>query len=253
MTATGEDLVVSVEDLALNRGHSILHWNCRSLFPKWPEICHIIEDGKCEINIFTESWLDNSTSDEYLFIEGYNTFRMDRTAKSGKQRGGGIIAFIKEQLDVSVIDTHTMCCREVESLTIKLSLVRTKEIYYLCIYRPPSGDIDIFIDKLEVMITTLSNKNNIEVNIVGDLNIDFALPRDPKTKKFLDFMHRYGLINVIRSNTHLNVATNQCSLLDVFITNDQLVYVQHGIVPTDISDHYMIFAARKKFKVKTSK
>ncbi len=251
MTTVGEDLVVSVEDLALNKGHSILHWNCRSLFPKWHEICNIIVNGECEINFFTESWLDSSTDSNYLYLEGYNTFRMDRNSKSGKARGGGVIAFVKEKLDVFQLDTHTECCKELEILTLKLDLIRTKEIYYLCIYRPPSGDVDAFIEKLDTMITTLSNKNNIEVNIVGDLNFDMSLPRDPKTKKFLDLMRRYGLTNIILSNTHLNVATNRCSSLDVFVTTDTMMYGQHGIVPTDLSDHYMIFAARKKFKIKS--
>ncbi len=51
----------------------------------------------------------------------------------------------------------------------------------------------------------------------------------------------------------MNLATHRVSKLDLFITNDQLMYSQHGVVLTDLSDHSIIFVARKKFKIKKGK
>ncbi len=137
MMASSNDLVVSVADLAHNMGHTVLHWNCQSLYPKWEEICHIINKGDGELNFFTDSWLDCQTPDAYLHLDGYVTFRMDRDIRSGKKRGGGIIAFVKEKLRIEMVDSHTFCSTEMEILTLKLDLTRTRDIFYLCIYRPP--------------------------------------------------------------------------------------------------------------------
>ena len=83
---------------------------------------------------------------------------------------------------------------------------------------------------------------------MGDLNIDLLMARDLKTRRLNDLLKRYDLTNMIKSSTHLNLASNRSSKLDLFITNDKLMYSQDGVVPTGMSYHSIIFVARKKFK-----
>ncbi len=76
-----------------------------------------------------------------------------------------------------------MCSPLIEILTLKLELLYVKDIFILGIYRPPSGDINDFISFLDNIIVNLSHKPNIEVNLIGDMNVNFKLSRDPKTTK----------------------------------------------------------------------
>ena len=83
----------------------------------------------------------------------------------------------------------------------------------------------------------------------GGHNIDMALPHDNKTKKFNELLRRYDLVKIIKSCTHLNLATNRASKLDLLITNDKLMYSQHGIVPTGVSDHSLILQQGRNLNV----
>ena len=55
VTASEDDLneVVSVSDLADNKGITVLQWNCRSLYNKLDEIVHINTNSKGDICIYT--------------------------------------------------------------------------------------------------------------------------------------------------------------------------------------------------------
>ena len=77
--------------------------------------------------------------------------------------------------------------------------------------------------------------------------------RDPDTRKYKEFLFRHGLSNIITSPTHYRENMTESSLIDLFITTDEELYSQHGVCPTMVSDHYIIFGARKKFKVKSNK
>ena len=70
-------------------------------------------------------------------------------------------------------------------------------------YRPPSGDIDEFLSKLEDLITTFRTKGLCEINITGDINLDLQKVRDPKVKKYNDFLKCIGLKNMITEVTHI--------------------------------------------------
>ena len=58
--------VSTLTDVGSNKGITILHWNARSIFNKFPEIGHILNASKCEIAIFGESWLTDSITDQML-------------------------------------------------------------------------------------------------------------------------------------------------------------------------------------------
>ena len=90
----------------------------------------------------------------------------------GIKRGGGVIAYCKSNLDIMKIEESSICTVYVEILTLKLSMTNVKETYILGVYRPPNPDIDSGLADLERIICNLSNKSNIEVTILGDMNID---------------------------------------------------------------------------------
>ena len=66
-------------------------------------------------------------------------------------------------------------------------------------------------------------------------------------------MSRHGLYNLITTPTHFKQNLLDASLIDLYMTTDPELYSQHGTCPTVVSDHYIIFGARKKFKIKHDK
>ena len=62
-----------------------------------------------------------------------------------------------------------------------------------------------------------------------------------------------GLVNLITVSTCFNATSWEPSLVDHFYTNDANLYIQHGTIQTDQSDHHMIYGSRKQFRIKRSK
>ena len=252
-TAEVEDEeVVSVGDLASNKGITILQWNCRSLYHKLDEIIHINKDSQGDVCIYTESWMTPNIPTGMVSLAGYNIFRQDRDPKVGKSRGGGILIYIRDHLKATLVENGSLCSKAIEVMTIKLDLKCVREIYIICVYRPPDGPVNEFVSEVDRIIGGLSSKVNIEVNLVGDVNIDLR-KRNPQVKLYRDLLRRHDLVNVIKTDTHYTANSGNSSLIDHFATNNIGLYNQAGVCPTDESDHYIIFASRKKFKVRRNK
>lgn len=57
----------------------------------------------------TETWLDGSISDNEVTLGGFNIIRSDRTAQSGKMRGGGVCFYINDRW-CTIIKIHQKIC-----------------------------------------------------------------------------------------------------------------------------------------------
>ena len=89
--------------------------------------------------------------------------------------------------------------------------------------------------------------------MVGDININLTARGDSNTRLYKEFCKRVGLTALITKDTCYSKAHDTSSCLDYFLTSAPNLYSQHGISPYMESDHVIIFAARKKFKVKHDK
>ena len=78
--------------------------------------------------------------------------------------------------------------------------------------------------------------------VMGDFNWDLMKhDKHPPTEKFLDVMYAKHLIPVINRPTR--VTMNTCTLIDNIFTNQYDVRENqlHGILKTDITDHFPLF------------
>ena len=66
-------------------------------------------------------------------------------------------------------------------------------------------------------------------------------------------MHFLYLTNVITEVTHIKQQELGFSLIDHYLTTDDDLYGYSGALPTNASDHFFVYAARKKPKVKHPK
>ena len=105
--------------------------------------------------------------------------------------------YIKNGVNVKKLDALSTCTPNLEALVVRLYLKGVKEIYAIGCYRPPDGNIDQFISEMEHILFNLSDRINIEILILGDLNINLNKHRETNVKKYTDFLKRHGLLNII--------------------------------------------------------
>ena len=86
LTETASELDYCIKSLKNLKGISIASLNICHLLPKIDNIKHILDKSDLDILCLCETFLDNNVVDEELQVPGYNFYRQDRTAASGKSR-----------------------------------------------------------------------------------------------------------------------------------------------------------------------
>lgn len=102
----------------------------------------------------------------------------------------------------------------------------------MTVYIPPDRKTDfknLFLDGIE----SLANE---EIIVVGDMNINWNAS---ETKTWKNSISRYGFKQVINDNTR--VSSNSATLLDHIYTNRDQHLSGSGVLPINISDHYMTY------------
>ena len=82
-----------LNDLDSVKGLRVGHLNVRSLIDKIDEIRFLLFKLDFDVLCFSETWFNESISNEQLCIDEYSIFRKDRM--DGK-RGGGVCIFVKK-------------------------------------------------------------------------------------------------------------------------------------------------------------
>ena len=86
--------------------------------------------------------------------------------------------------------------------------------------------------------------------LIGDMNVNLDKPRDPKTRHYVEFYKRQGLVSLIKGVTHHGVLFDSC--IDHVCVNRPEMFAKHGIVDLNASDHNLIYATRKQPKIEKS-
>ena len=98
----------------------------------------MLDDRKTDILCVSETWLSDTIPDRYVYIEGFNIFRFD------KGRGGGVCAYVRNDLKVSVLKPNTINETMVEDLWLKIQYDKLPSIIIGVMYRHPKAPIDSF-------------------------------------------------------------------------------------------------------------
>ncbi len=148
-------MIEYLQDLSKCKGHTTIFWNARSVLSKIEEIDRLAIEAKPEFIGVVETWLNSTIDDALIEIDGYNILRADRTELSGKKSGGGLLWYYEENTKCTPMPEFNYCYRKIEYCVLRLNLTRTRAIYMVLTYRPPSGNIQEFLNQLEELITTL--------------------------------------------------------------------------------------------------
>ena len=227
-----------------------------SSYENWKILCHVnirsvkrnlsnfslyircLNYNFCVIGI-TETWLQTDTCDLYM-LEGYNFVEKHRESRSG----GGVGLFIDESIsfikrdDLSMFDEYIQCVSvEAEKHVLKTS----KNVVISVIYRPPNTDVRIFIDKMNIMLDTIMKEHKL-CYLLGDYNSNILnYDTHDTTAEFIAILYSHAILPLINRPTR--VTQSSTTAIDNIFTNDidAIENGCHGILVTDISDHFPIF------------
>ena len=125
------------------KGFKIVHLNIRSLPRKIDQLRAILENSLLDIVTLSETWLHSKIDSQIVHIKGYTLYRFDRkvSQKDKNKRGGGLIAYIKNGLDVRVHDSENVSTKDIEIQWLRITRNRAKDILLGNLYRPPNGKL----------------------------------------------------------------------------------------------------------------
>lgn len=179
-------------------GLKIGQWNVNHLTDiKLEGIKLLLTSMNNEIHILfvIETFLKPSKPDSMLELAGYTLHRRDRP---GQKKGGGIIAYVSN--NVKGVHVSELDDDEVESLWLNINPHRSKRpILVGAIYRPPGSTADTDA-KIESNIEAAYLRNQ-EIYILGDFNINYLDSVAYNNHRLVKALKSLNLTQVIKTVT----------------------------------------------------
>ena len=212
-------------------------FNTRSLCNKTAGVFELLSDANISICLLTETWLRKGDTSKIAEIKdlGYNIAHQSRAG-----RGGGVAIAYKKHLKFT--RRNIKAYKSFEHIECVIKSPSGELLRFCCVYRSCTAklsnvpdfckDFDDYLDSL----VQLPGK----VIIAGDFNIHVEDPTNPDTRKFMQILTNYGLIQHVSSSTHISggildlviTRKNSCDYLD--IKNIEIIDT------TTSSDHSLI-------------
>ena len=240
-----------IADIKNSKGIHIAHFNVRSLMNKWDVFKSQFGDSNIHIMGLSETWLNDKIpsnilklADDYVLLRNDRNWRQNNSTQIKK--GGGVGIFIKSKLNFCESSfKHLNCSTEdIEIQWIGIKQPHSKPIIIGNLYRPPQGNIDNFIQKLEMQLADF-NLDRVEMFLMGDFNIDFFDKNSSNYKKLTDFIKPLGLRQIVKKTTRPTLNRNSC--IDLIISNSDSIE-NIGVLDINLSDHLPVICTRKFLK-----
>lgn len=174
--------------------------NARSIVNKINELKLRFNSNKINscASFFTETWLTPNIPDTAIELTGWTVYRADRTADSGKDKGGGVCIYISNSWCTSTDIVKTFYSPDLEFITVKCRpfyLPREFTVVFLtAVYIPSQANARIALASLHDAIHPLKNHHPDGVFIIaGDFNHANLKTVMPNFHHFVDFPNR-GII-----------------------------------------------------------
>ena len=148
---------------------SVCHWNLNSLtahnFSKLTQLQAYDSIYKYDFICLSGTYLDSSTPDNLIEIEGYKVIRADHPDNIKR---GGVCNYYKESLPVRVINTTYFK----EALLLEMSC-NSKNVMVSVIYLSPSqtnDEFEVFLSNFQMLLDEINNRKPSLSVITGDFN-----------------------------------------------------------------------------------
>ena len=214
-----------------NKSLSVCHWNLNSLtahnYSKLTQLKAYTSMYKHDFICLSETYLDSSTPDSLLEIDGYNLIRADHPDNIKR---GGVCIYYKESLPVRVLSSPYLK----EALLLEM-FDNNKKIIVSVIYRSPSQsnrEFNSFLSNFEQLLSEISKRKPTVSIITGDFNARSSnwWSNDTNT---LEGTNLYSLTSsnnfsqLINEPTHIQ--RNSSSCIDLIFTDRPNLAVNSGV------------------------
>ena len=157
-----------------------------------------------------------------------------------KARGGGVGIWCKLNLHHKCNTLYSNFNQgHFESIAVEVRTKRNRKYLIVNIYRPPGGDIDLFLRILKNLLREAGNEYNNNLILVGDININYD-ERDHFCVRYTEEIEKAGLHQYVRNATRVTLNTE--SIIDHIITRPLESYFI-ATIASSISDHLSIMFA----------
>ena len=119
-----------------------------------------------------------------------------------------------------------------------------KNVIIGVIYRPPSYNIDMFLENFDECLNVIAQENKI-VYLMGDFNINLLKKENYTTSKFISLLSSYIFHPHVSNPTRISDTSK--TLIDNIFSNACNNTFENGILYYDISDHFSFFFLARKF------
>ena len=206
--------------------------NARSIVNKKNELELYIMEERPDIIAITETWAVESIEDSELKIEGYTMIRRDRILGE-KTRGGGVLLYIIESVDVIVRD-DIVNSNILECAWCEIVMGGEKSLIRVC-YRSP----DSTKEQDEALYQMIGSVDRESVLLMGDFNFPELDWREPDSlddsHPFMECINDNFLFQCVESSTR---ASNMLDL--VFASEENSIEDLKVGEPFSTSDHQIL-------------
>ena len=167
-----------------------------------------------------------------ICVPSSNLAKLKRAYVVRNKRGGGVAAFVRNDIDGMLYQTDQR--DTFEHITVKLSERQSSQLLVHIIYRPPNTSKSKFIEEFTCFmeVAALSPHENI---VLGDVNIQLD-SQNCWTDNFNTVLSDFDFIQHVSTPMHI-----QGHILDVLCTSKSLTSSIHHYVKDGISDHLAVF------------
>ena len=191
----------------------------------------MIDSVSYDVFGFTETRLDAGISPLYT-LPGYVMFTNDRN-----RYGGGVAVYVSLRYTGCKVDEFNQMETFIESVGVEVKW-NSRMFIFICIYRPPQGNVNDFINALNDILTIAKDKNYNEIFILGDINLNLLQHNNDIIQDLVNLMSSYSLFPLTTLPTR--VTDTSATLIDhiwsTFVENN----VGNYVIKTDITDHFPV-------------
>lgn len=210
---------------------TIINFNIRSISRNMLQFVNeVIDNGKYCFNVIglTETRLNSEYCTLYM-LSGFNMYSNCRNV-----HGGGVVIYVDKMYPSKMIDEFTIMHDSVETVCTEMT-IGSKPLINICVYRPPNGKFNEFIEIINSILVSLRDRNYKDISIFGDFNLNL-FDNNENVRYFVNLMHSFSLHCLIRKATR--VTDSSATLIDHIWSTQVYSNDANYIIETDISDHF---------------
>lgn len=186
------------------------------------------------IILLTEHWLK---TDEPLSIHDYVV--VSKYCRTEFEHGGTVIIIDEHtKQNMSFIAYNNLNFLLVErEFEFSITYSDVLKLYILCLYRSPSTDVFLFLERLEVLLSKFPTTSNII--LAGDFNINAMNDNSTPTMTLLNLLKSFNLVMHVDSPTR--VTKESATIID-YLCSNMSSNMSCQVINAGISDHNAVVA-----------